>query len=148
MHHWSQNDRMNKNDTQIAFFILRLGIALVFLWFGIDKFIHTSNWIGWVPGWMTKIIPFSATMFMYIQGVIESVAGFFLLIGKYPHLAAFVCVLILLGIEIALIGTGQAEMMIRDGGLLAASISLLFLGSQRDNVIQERHEGTAKHERH
>ena len=148
IHHWSQNDRLNKSDTQIAFFILRLGLAIVFLWFGIDKFIHMSNWIGWVPDWMQAMIPFSVTAFMYIQGVVETLAGFFLLMGIYPRLAALVCALILIGIEITLFGTGQIEMMIRDGGLLAASISLFFLGAQRDTFIQDRHEGTVKHERH
>jgi len=110
-------------------FIARVGIAAVFLWFGIDKFVHTDNWIGWVPMWMQTLIPISLTSFMYIQGLIEALAGFLLLIGYKMRFAAFLAVITLLGIELAMFGTGQTEIMLRDAGLLAASLSLFITGS-------------------
>ncbi len=110
-------------------FVARIGIAAVFLWFGLDKFIHPVNWIGWVPPWMQALIPMSLVGFMYIQGVIETVAGVMLLVGYKVRLASFVAVVTLLGVELAMVGTGQAEMMLRDAGLLAASLSLFFTGS-------------------
>jgi len=110
-------------------FVARIGIAAVFLWFGIDKFIHPVNWIGWVPLWMQALIPMSLVGFMYIQGVIETVAGIMLLVGYNVRLASFIAVVTLLGVELAMVGTGQSEMMLRDAGLLAASLSLFFTGS-------------------
>ena len=109
--------------------IARTGIAAVFLWFGIDKFVHTLNWIGWVPAWMQAMIPMSMNSFMYIQGFAEAAIGIMLLIGYKVRLASLLAVLTLIGVEIAMIGTGQAEMMLRDAGLLAASFSLLMTGS-------------------
>jgi uncharacterized membrane protein YphA (DoxX/SURF4 family) len=114
---------------QYGTFIVRIGIAVVFLWFGIDKFVHTNNWIGWVPMWMRSLIPISLTSFMYIQGVIETLVGFLLLIGFKTRFAAFLAVITLLGVELSMVGTGQVEIMLRDAGLLAASLSLFFTGS-------------------
>ena len=110
-------------------FIARIGIAAVFLWFGLDKFIHTSNWIGWVPNWMQSAMPISITSFMYIQGVIETLTGILLLIGCWVRFAGLIGALTLIGVEVAMIGTGQTEMMLRDAGLLAATLSLFLTGS-------------------
>ncbi len=118
-------DRHKHYGTLVA----RIGIAAVFLWFGIDKFVHTINWIGWVPEWMQSLIPMSMTNFMYMQGVIEAVIGFLLLIGYKVRFAGLLAVLTLAGVEIAMVGTGQTEMMLRDAGLLAASLSLFLTGS-------------------
>ena len=109
--------------------IARVGISAVFLWFGIDKFVHTINWIGWVPEWMQALIPMSMTNFMYLQGIIEAVIGLLLLIGYKVRFAGLLAVLTLAGVEIAMVGTGQTEMMLRDAGLLAASLSLFLTGS-------------------
>lgn len=114
--------------------VARVGVGLVFLWFGIDKFIHVSNWTGWVPQWMEAVIPMSLITFMYVQGVIESLVGLLLVIGYQVRIASLVAVVTLLGVELAMVGTGQAEMMLRDGAILAAAVSLLFTGSQKLSV--------------
>ena len=107
----------------------RIGIAAIFLWFGIDKFVHTANWIGWVPNWMITLIPISIEKFMYVQGAVEILAGILLGIGYKVRLASCLAVITLLGVELAMLGTGQTETMLRDAGLLAASLSLLMTGS-------------------
>ncbi len=28
------------------------GLAFVFIYFGIDKFVHPLIWIGWMPAWL------------------------------------------------------------------------------------------------
>ena len=117
----------DKNQRYATLFI-RLGIAVVFLWFGFDKFIQPVNWIGWVPNWMQTLIPISMTAFMYVQGAIETLVGVLLLFGYQVRFAAFLAAITLLGVELAMVGTGQTEMMLRDAGLLAASLSLLLTG--------------------
>lgn len=117
-----------ERNQKYATLILRLGIAFVFLWFGIDKFIHTVNWIGWVPQWMQALIPFSMNAFMYGQGVIETIIGLMLLVGYKVRFASLLASITIAGVLISLIGTGQAEIMVRDTGLLAASLSLFLTG--------------------
>ena len=109
--------------------LVRIGVSLVFLWFGIDKFFHVQTWIGWIPPWMAQLIPFSLVTFMYIQGIIESVVGAMLLLGYRVRFAGFIAALTLLGAELAMVGTGQTELMLRDAALLAASASLCLTGS-------------------
>ncbi len=121
--------------------VARIGIGLVFLWFGVDKFIHVTNWIGWIPDWMARIIPISLIYFMYLQGAIEAIIGILMIVGYKVRFASLVAVITLFGVEIAMIGTGQTEMMLRDGGLLAASLSLFFTGSNClsiDNYLPQR----------
>ncbi|MBI4441490.1 DoxX family protein [Candidatus Woesearchaeota archaeon] len=114
---------------QYSTVILRVGLAFVFLWFGIDKFIHPLIWANWVPDWMAVLIPVPLSTFMIIQGVVEVVVGFLLLIGYQTRFAAFLAVVTILGAELAMFGTGQIEIMVRDAGLLAASLSLVLTGS-------------------
>lgn len=108
--------------------LVRLGIAAVFLWFGIDKFIHPINWIGWVPDWMKALIPVSMLTFMYFHGAVETLVGVLLVVGYKVRFAALVASITIVGVLLAMIGTGQAEMMLRDAGLLAASLSLFLTG--------------------
>ena len=109
--------------------LVRIGISGVFLWFGIDKFFHPTNWSAWVPPWIGSLVPISLITFMYVQGVFETITGCLLLVGYKTRFAAFLAVLTLGGVALAMLGTGQTEVMLRDAGLLAASLSLLLSGS-------------------
>jgi uncharacterized membrane protein YphA (DoxX/SURF4 family) len=105
-------------------FCLRLGLGIIFFWFGIDKFWHTYLWVGFIPMWMNGLLPFSAEVFMYIQGVIETVLGLMLLSGFKVKYAGGLCALILLGIIATM---GFNDIMIRDFGLLMMAVAL-FVG--------------------
>ncbi|HLC32244.1 MAG TPA: DoxX family protein [Candidatus Nanoarchaeia archaeon] len=120
-----------ERNKEYGLFFTRVGIAAIFLWFGIDKFIHVQHWIDWVPDWMVSIIPLSLTMFMYVQGVIETLTGALLLTGYKTRFGAFLAALTLLGVIISMISTGQTEVMLRDIGLFGASLALLFTGSKK-----------------
>ncbi len=101
--------------------LLRVGIAVVFLIFGIDKFVHVSAWLAYVPVWAAPLIPMDLTQFMYIQGVIEAGLGFFLLLGFWSRTVSFLCALHLAGIMVAL---GYNEITVRDFGLFMATLAL------------------------
>lgn len=101
--------------------LLRTGIAVVFLIFGIDKFVHVNAWLAYIPEWTAQLIPVDLTLFMYIQGVIETVLGFLLLIGLWSRTVSFLCALHLAGIMVAL---GYNEITVRDFGLFMATLAL------------------------
>ncbi len=105
----------------LAPILLRTGIAVVFLIFGIDKFFHVDSWLAYVPAWAGAFIPVDLTLFMYIQGVIEALLGFLLLIGFWSRTVSFLCALHLAGIMVAL---GYNEITVRDFGLLMATLAL------------------------
>lgn len=105
----------------LAPILLRAGVAVVFLIFGIDKFFHVNAWLAYVPPWLVLFIPLDLTLFMHIQGGIEAVLGFLLLIGFWSRTVSFLCALHLAGIIVAV---GYNEITVRDFGLFMATLAL------------------------
>lgn len=54
--------------------LLRVGIALVFLWFGFNQLLNAENWIMWLPPW-AHTLPISANTFILINGTFEVMFG-------------------------------------------------------------------------
>ena len=140
--------------------MLRVSLGLVFLVFGVDKFIRPEYWIGWVPEWMINMISFNINYFMYFQGVVETVLGIFLIIGLFTRISSFLSGGILLLIIINFVFNPTSinhftqlhidkhifplllnEIMLRDLGLLAIAASLFLLGGGKgsvDNYINKK----------
>jgi len=106
--------------------ITRIGLALVLLWFGIDELLNPEKWFSYIPSWLPSIIPFNIESFIILNGLVEIIIGILLLIGLYTRIIAFFAALHLLSITIAV---GYNDIGIRDFGLLAMAISLVFSGA-------------------
>ena len=104
--------------SQIA---LRLGLAVVFLWFGIDKFIQPQYWLdAWVPQGVQVLVGrlgIGPTDLMHLLGIMEVLVALSLATGFFMRYfsgvaAAFLVIVmsvngfkdILLVLDIALIG--------------------------------------------
>ncbi len=112
--------------------MLRVGLAAVFLWFGIDKFLHPDYWINaWVPQWfllMLDHIRMSGRDFIYLNGIFEVLIATSLLSNlftRYFSFAAFVFLLTVLGVH------GFSETLIRDIGLMGGFLALIFWPDRR-----------------
>jgi uncharacterized membrane protein YphA (DoxX/SURF4 family) len=101
-----------------AHLVLRLGLAIVFGWFGIDKFLHVEAWYGWIPGWLA-FVPQDA--FLYVLGSAEVIIALLLLGGKYVRFASIACAAFLAGVVLSF---GINEVTVRDIGLIAAALAL------------------------
>ena len=106
--------------------IIRIGLALVLLWFGIDEIINPENWFGYFPQSLVAFLPFDLNTFFLINGIFEIIVGVLLLIGFYTRIVAFVVSLHLLSITIAV---GYNEIGVRDFGLTLMAVSLIFSGA-------------------
>lgn len=106
--------------------IIRVSLALVLLWFGIDEIINPENWFGYIPSWLTQILPSDIGTFIIINGIFEIIAGFLLLIGLHTRVIAFIAALHLLSITIAV---GYNDIAVRDFGLAMMAVSLIFSGA-------------------
>lgn len=109
-----------------SIFIIRIGLALVLLWFGIDEIINPENWFGYVPAWIVSILPFSLKLFIISNGIFEILIGALLLIGFKTRIIAFISALHLLSITLSV---GYNDIAIRDFGLTLMAVSLIFSGS-------------------
>ncbi len=104
--------------------VLRIGMAAVFLWFGINQVFNPGNFIGYLPEFI-----FSsgyANAFVYANGIFEIVLGSMLAAGLFTRVAAFLLSIHLIAIIIEL---GYGETFIRDAGLMIATFSV-FIGGE------------------
>ncbi len=111
---------MNSHD--IGSTILRVGLALVFFWFGVQQLIDPSAWTGFVPSFASSIIP--AGILVALNGLMELSLGALLLFGVYTRFAAVILGLHMLGIAASI---GWSPIGIRDFGLAISTIAIAFL---------------------
>ena len=104
--------------------IIRISLALVLLWFGIDEIINPENWFGYVPSWLSNVLPLD--LFFILNGTLEIVVGFLLLIGLKTRIVAFIAALHLLSITVVV---GYNDVGVRDFGLTMMAVSLIFSGA-------------------
>ncbi len=113
--------------------VLRLSLAIVFFWFGIDKFFHPDYWINaWVP---QSISSFAANFkirpidIIYISGVFETLVTTSLVTNIFITLFSSLAVLFMASI---MFFNGFSEVLMRDVGLMGAFLSLVFWPRQRN----------------
>ncbi|HIH05585.1 TPA: DoxX family membrane protein [Candidatus Woesearchaeota archaeon] len=106
--------------------IIRISLALVLLWFGIDELLHPDAWIGYIPPWAAPLIPVDLGTFVLFNGLLEIAIGGLLLIGWQARVAATIAALHLLSIVIAV---GYSDIAVRDLGLAMMALSLVFSGA-------------------
>lgn len=116
--------------------IVRVGLALVFLWFGYHLVSSPSDWVRQVPDYATKIIPLSAETIVMVNGIFEIVLGLALLVGFWTRTVAFLLAIHLIPIVINFGFTSPNGA--RDFGLLMATLGLSFLRPGRYSIDKRR----------
>ena len=103
---------------------LRIGLALVVIWFGISQLSNAKEWLGFLPDW-TASLPISQTALVLVNGWFEVVFGLMLFFGFYTRLTA-----LLIGLHLAEItySVGYGAIGVRDFGLAIGALSLFMSG--------------------
>jgi uncharacterized membrane protein YphA (DoxX/SURF4 family) len=116
-----------------AFALLRLGLTVAPIAFGLDKFFNVLvDWPRYLAPWINDIAPGSAQDFMYFVGVTEIIAG--VLVGLKPRYGAYVVAAWLAGIVVNLLThSGYYDIALRDFGLMLAALTLGRLASVYDS---------------
>ena len=104
--------------------VLRVGLGLVLLWFGISEVINPVSMQGYIPSWFRAILFFNVNTFIFLNGVIEILLAVLLILGLFTRLVAILTALHLLAITIAV---GYNEIGVRDFGLFMAALSLALM---------------------
>ena len=106
---------------------LRIALGIVFLWFGVDKFIDPTYWIqAWVPDAfesMLMAVGMSAQNFIILNGIFEVLVAVSLVSGYFIRIfssIALVFLVVVVGVHI----TGPTEIIIRDIGLIGGLLAL------------------------
>lgn len=116
-----------KKTKQYSPIILRIGLSLVFLWFGFNELFDTATWLSYIPPW-TNDLPIGPITLVLINGGIEAVFGILLLLGIFTRFSAGILAIHHLFILVIL---GYNEIAIRDFGLFAALIAVFLFGKDK-----------------
>jgi uncharacterized membrane protein YphA (DoxX/SURF4 family) len=107
--------------------ILRIGMSLVFLYFGFRQASSPDDWIGYVPSFLTGTI-ITANNLVILNSIIEITLGLFLLIGIYVKASALILAVHLFFITFSL---GLSPLGVRDFGLAIATLVVYLNGKDR-----------------
>lgn len=111
---------MVQTSEQFALPVLRAGLVVLFLWFGLSQVTAPGDWVAWVPQW-TESLGLSATLVVLLNGMFEIVLGALLAAGFYTRIAALLLSLHLLFIAYEI---GYNDIGVRDFALAVATLSL------------------------
>ena len=106
------------------FLVLRYALGLTATLAGLDKFFNLlANWGGYVSPLAERLLPFSASTFMGIVGVIEIAVGVAILVAA-PRLGAYVASAWLLLVAVNLALGGHLDIAVRDVVMSIAAFTL------------------------
>ncbi|MDO8495967.1 MAG: DoxX family membrane protein, partial [bacterium] len=101
--------------------VLRISLAIVFLWFGIDKFFHPDYWANaWVPqsvSLFAENFKINSIDIIYMAGAFEVLVGVSLVTNIFVALFSSLAILFLGSI---MLFNGFSEILVRDIGLVGA----------------------------
>lgn len=123
----------NENAALLASLILRIGLAVVFLLFGLQKLYSSSQTTAEVQLLLDWSIANSAALNYYL-GLTEIILALLFLIGFKIRIASLIASFLLVlffSSFLAKYGLSINPQIYRDVGLLGASLALFFLGSGR-----------------
>lgn len=106
--------------------VLRIGIALVFLWFGAQQLTNVGAWTRLIPESIISMSDLTATTLVHFNGAFEVVFGLVLLVGFFTRITSFLLALHMLSIMFTV---GYGPIGVRDFGLSMATIAIFLHGA-------------------
>lgn len=110
--------------------ILRIGLGLVFIYFGLNQLIEPMGWVDLVPEIFTKFT--GAKIIVYLNGIFDISIALFLFFGIFLKIISILGFIHL--IVVFLFSFGFTPSGIRDLGLAFSILSLFFFGEDRFNI--------------
>lgn len=110
--------------SELAKAVLRIGISLVFLTFGIWQLINPSSWIGYVPGYVYGF-GISILLIVILNGALDLLIGLSLVSGVYLKFFSVIGILRMLIIAFSI---GFNDVFVRDIGLAIALVAVCING--------------------
>lgn len=107
--------------------VVRIGMSLVFLWFGSSQLGDMEAWLAWLPAW-TASLPVDGETLILLNGTFEVVFGALLLLGFLVRPVALLLALHMFQIAFMV---GYGEIGVRDFGLAMAAASVFLYGPDR-----------------
>lgn len=115
-----------KHISSYAPIVLRIGIALVFLWFGFQQLWHPDSWTSFIPNIALSLSGLTAQTLVLLNGSFEVVFSLALIAGFNTQVAALLLALHMFDIAYVV---GYDAIGVRDFGLAIATLSVALAGA-------------------
>lgn len=119
-------DKINKKEVLISF-LLRSGIAIVFIYAALSSFLNPIRWIGFVPSFISLII--SKEVFLIIFSVYQILLGVGLLLNYKTFQLAIISSITLF--FILFVNILALDILFRDISILFMSLALIALSYKK-----------------
>jgi uncharacterized membrane protein YphA (DoxX/SURF4 family) len=106
--------------------ILRIGLSLVFIWFGSQQLMNTQMWTSMIPQIVMDLSGLTASTLVHFNGAFEIVFGTALFFGFYTRAVALLLALHMIDITFVV---GFDAIGVRDFGLSIATFTSAMLGA-------------------
>lgn len=110
---------------------LRIGIAFVFLYFGVNEVINPDFGLTYISEWAKNLIPIDLELFVFLFGIGHIIGAALLILGFLTRETALIVVLVLLSI---IINLGFNELSARDFAIMLSAIALFLNGPGKWSV--------------
>lgn len=119
--------------SKASFHILRVGLAITFLWIGILIFKQPEAWEGYLMPWAAGLLPIPIGEAIIGTAILDIIIGAFLLFDSFVWIVALVGSIHLV---IVLIVSGITDITVRDVGILVGMMALM-IESLPENFINK-----------
>ena len=125
--------RTSMDTANLTAWLLRLGLAAVFLYAALGSLTHPSNWIGYLPQFMTTVV--DAGLQLKLIAIVQLVLVAWLISGVWLRYAALLAAAMLGGILV--FNLGVLDVTFRDIGLVFAALALAAATWQQGSPHKE-----------
>lgn len=110
--------------THTTHLLLRLGLAVAFIYPAVSAWFNPYTWIGYFPGFMLDIVGSNDLVLLHAFGLLEIAIGVWFLYGKKLLIPSAVATLMLAAI--ILMHWRQMDVIFRDIPIALMSLALVF----------------------
>lgn len=106
-----------------SFHILRVGLAITFLWIGVLIFKNPESWGGYLEPWAVNLLPIPLNQAMVGTAILDIIIGTLLLTDILIWFAGLVGAVHLI---VVLTVSGITDITVRDIGILAGLLAIII----------------------
>lgn len=108
------------DNNGVSMLLVRIGLAIVFLYAAVSSFLDPREWLGFLPPFLTRII--DGELLLKVFSVYELLLAAWLLSGVYVRYVGLLCAATLAGIVVS--NFSLFAISFRDIGLMFAALAL------------------------
>lgn len=106
---------------EASYHILRIGLAITFVWIGVMILDAPGAWGGYLQPWAVRFLPVSVSQAMTGAGILDIAIGLALFVRPFARVASWIAAA---HVIIVLITSGITDITVRDIAIFTSAIAL------------------------